>query len=243
MTLSAIASSLSSSLPAVNFHPHGHRKGAHIDTNGSSSTLSTSSSSGSSGIGLLPVGATTPLFTSVLQSLQRTVGAAASGASSGTTAVGAATSAGGSTAAGGTTALSNAPANIQAFMHSLFQALKQDGLGSSGAAAGSSASSTTAGAAAAGATGTSYQSNLVSSLNTLIQQLSSGSQPTSATATLSAAYQNLVGGSTSAAAASAGANSAANGGLQTFLSNLLQNLQGNGVHALGSVGNSVNANV
>ena len=117
-------------------------------------------------------------------------------------------------------------------MHSLFQALKQDGLGT-----GTSTSS-----------GSAPSSNLLSSLQTLMGQVGSGGAAGSATANLSAAYQNLVkgaGAGTAVSAASTGVSAAQSGatGLQNFLGNLLQNLQAGGVHALSSIGNNVNANV
>jgi hypothetical protein len=123
-------------------------------------------------------------------------------------------------------------------MHTLFQALKQDGL-ATGTGAAVSASAAPSGAPSTAAAG-QYQANLVSSLQTLVAQVGSASAANSATANsatansatanLNAAYQNLVG--------TAGA-----GGLQTFLNNLLQNLQSGGVHSLSGVGNNVNASV
>ena len=82
--------------------------------------------------------------------------------------------------------------------------------------------------------------------------MGSGGAAGSATANLSAAYQNLVneaGAGTAASAVSTGVSAAQSGtqsgatGLQSFLGNLLQNLQAGGVHALSSIGNNVNANV
>jgi hypothetical protein len=115
-------------------------------------------------------------------------------------------------------------------MHSLFQALKQDGLGTSTSSAGTASA------------------NLVSSLHTLIAQVGSGGAAGSTTANLSAAYQNLLkgtGAGSAAPAVSTGVSTAQSGttGLQNFLGNLLQNLQAGGVHALSSIGNNVNAKV
>jgi hypothetical protein len=196
-------------------------------------------------IGQLPVGAAMPLFNNILQSLRQTVAAAVSGA-----APAPATSAGtaGSTAAGGSTAATvatsagganGATTNVQAFMHTLFQALKQDGLGAgtSGAAAATSASPNGAIAAPAGVP---YQANLVSALQTLVGQVGSGAAANSATANLSAAYQNLVD---PAGTGSAGTSAAPTAGLQNLLNNLLQNLQSGGVHSLSGVGSTVNASV
>jgi hypothetical protein len=257
MSLSAIASAASNALPTVNFHPHGHRKGARPDTGSTSSTSATSSaSSGTSAmsIGQLPVGATTPLFNNILQSLTQTVAAQ--------TAVTAATPAGATTAAAGTTGAAsatsttpatgttNTAANVQAFMHSLFQALKQDGLGGSANSGAVSAATSAAGTTAAGTTAAGsgqYQGNLVSSLQSLVQQV--GNSSSAATTNLSAAYRNLVNAAgsgtaaTSAASAGASSNQSSSAGLQNFLNNLLQNLQSGGVHSLSSIGNNVNANV
>lgn len=210
MTLSAITSIASQALPTVNFHPHGHRKGA---ANDASSTSSTSGSLGGIGIGQLPVGASTPLFNSILQSLQQTVGAQA------TTASGTVTAASGTVAAATASSGANAAsaagtaANVQAFMHSLFQALKQDGPGTVSlqhliqqVSAGGT------GAAATADLSTAYQ-NLV----------------------------NGVAGSTAASTATTAGSSTA--GLQQFLGNLLGNLQRGGVGSVSSIGNNVNANV
>jgi hypothetical protein len=63
---------------------------------------------------------------------------------------------------------------------------------------------------------------------------------------LTAAYQNLVNGAgagAAAASAGAGATPSSAASLQSFLGNLVQNLQAGGVHALSSIGNNVNANV
>ncbi len=246
MSLSALYSVASKVLPTVNFQPHGHRKGARVDAAGTSSASATSSiSSGPNGmaIGQLPVGAATPLFSNILQSLQQTVGAQAAAAA----ATPAATAAG---AAGATaTAVTNGTAaNVQAFMHSLFQALRQDGLGGgTGTGAASPATASIAGAAAAGSGST--PANLVSSLQTLIGQVGSGGAGSAATANLSAAYQHLVSsappGSVAVSAASAGASSSqpSSAGLQHFLGTLLQNLQSGGVSSFGGIGNNVNANV
>ncbi len=246
MSLSAIASAVSTVLPTANFHPHGRRKGASVDKSTPSSTSSTSSGTGGITIGQLPVGASTPLFNNILQSLQQTVGAAT--AVSGTTPA-AVTTAGttGSTAAAGSSAASGSPANVQAFVHTLFQALKQDGLGASGST--TAAAPVTVSSTAPAATGGQYQANLVSSLQTLIRQVGSASAGTSATANLNAAYQNLVSstgaGGAAASAAGTGASSvqSSSAGLQNFLSNLLQNLQSGGVQSLSGVGNTVNAKV
>jgi hypothetical protein len=43
MSLTAITTSTSTALPGVNFHPRGHRKGAHVDTGSSTSSCNRSS--------------------------------------------------------------------------------------------------------------------------------------------------------------------------------------------------------
>jgi hypothetical protein len=230
MSLNALSSSPSTALPTVNFHPRGHRKGATTDKNSPFSTSDTGSTSNSASgvtIGQLPIGASTPLFNNILQSLQQTVGTqiavtAVPPAGTGAAAAGSAAS---STPAGATTGTA---ANVQAFMHSLFQALKQDGLGT-------------------GATsGTASGANLLSSLKTLAGQVGSGAAAGGATASVTAAYQNLVNGAgagAAAASAGAGATPSSAASLQNFLGNLVQNLQAGGVHALSSIGNNVNAKV
>jgi hypothetical protein len=276
MSLNAISTAASATLPTVNFHSHGHRKGAHVDSSGTTSSTTGTTSTNASGIGQLPVGASTALFSNLLQSLEQTVaaqsaagtagavgsvgstggtaaaGSTGSGVSSGST--GAAGSTGSTGAAGAAAAQVSTPGQqqeLQAFMHSLFQALKQDGLDSStGASAGGGPA---VGAAAATSSGSAvtgpYQGNLVSSLQSLIQRLSPDGRTTAATSTLNATFKNLMNGvnRTGAAAsssASGGASSgASNAALQSFLNNFLQNLQANGLHALNSVGNSVNTNV
>jgi hypothetical protein len=254
MSLSAISSAASTVLSAVGFHPHGHRRGAQADKSSTSSTSSITGSTSGIPIGQLPVGASTPLFNNILQSLQQTVGAAA--AVSGV-APAAATTAGtaGATAASGSTSTNGARANVQAFMHTLFQALKQDGLGAgtsgavpSGAAPSGAAPATSAlpSGATPAAAGGQYQANLVASLQTLVRQVGSGTAANSATANLNAAYQNLMntaGAGTSAASSGAAANQSSTTALQNFLNNLLQNLQSGGVHSLSGVGNNLNASV
>jgi hypothetical protein len=111
---------------------------------------------------------------------------------------------------------------LQAFQHSLLQALKQDGLTSNG-------------------TG-----NIVSSLQNLIQQVGPNGKPTAATETLTSTFQNLVNGvNGSAAVASSGSSSSgsSNSGLQSFLNNLLQHVQASGASTLTSAGSNVNAHV
>jgi hypothetical protein len=231
MSLSAISTALSTALPAVGFHPHGHRRGALPDKAGTSGVTSgTSSSTSGITIGQMPVGAATPLFNNILQSLQRTVGAQAAVTAAnpaGTTSAAPATA----SSTTGAPATIGTAADVQAFMHALFQALKQDGTASSGAAAPVSAAGPAAGSGP-------YQSNLLSSLQTLVRQVGPGAAGTPVTANLNAAYQTLVTGAGPGTAAA----SAAPAGLQGLLSSLLQNLQTGGVHPLSGIGNNVNAN-
>jgi hypothetical protein len=223
MSLSAL-STASKVLPTVNFHPHGRHKGATPDA---SSTSSTSGASSGMTVGQLPVGAAAPLFGQVLRSLQQTVAAqAVTAPSGGTTAATAAAGAAGTTSI---SAANGSAASVQAFMHSLFQALKQDGLGTTGSGAATTPSS----------------SHLLSSLQTLIQQVSAGAAGNAATANLSTAYQNLVNGTVTGtgAASTASTSASSTAGLQTFLGNLLVNIQSGGAHVLSGVGNHVNTNV
>ena len=128
---------------------------------------------------------------------------------------------------------------IQTFLHSLFQALKADGLGSSASTTGSTAAQSATGAV-------HYQGGLVSSLQTLIQQLGSSGTSTPATATLNASFNSLmqgVNGNAATAGSSAASTQTSNAALQNFLSNLLQSVQSSGAHSLSSVGANVNTNV
>jgi hypothetical protein len=215
--MSAITSAVSGLLTSPSFHGHGHRRGAHAPSSSTSSTSTTSS--GTSGIGQLPVGASSALFSGLVQSFEQAIGSPSTAAVTGT----------GSTAAtqapsAGAAATPGQGQELQAFQHSLVQALKQDGLSSNG-------------------TG-----NVVSSLQNLIQQLSPSGKPTAATETLTSTFQNLVNGQAGAAAVastSSGSSSSAssNAGLQSFLNNLLQHVQASGAQSLTSAGSNVNAHV
>lgn len=220
--MSSITAATSALLTSANFRGHGHKRGAHA-TSGSSSSTS-AASSGGSGIGQLPVGASTSLFSGLVQSFQQAIGPQSTSA---------AAAVGSTAATPGTSVAQAAPSpstpaqgqELQAFQHSLLQALKQDGLSSNG-------------------TG-----NIVSSLQALIQQVGPNGRPTAATETLSSTFQNLVNGINGAGAVSA-SNSAgsassqsSNSGLQNFLNNLLQNVQAGGAQALSATGTNVNAHV
>jgi hypothetical protein len=239
MSLSAISAVASAALPTVNFHPRGHHRGARVDND------LTNSSSAAGSVGQLPVGATSGLFSHLLQSLQQTVSAQS-------TAVSAATSSTAATAATGTSVAAAASPNVQqdlqAFMHSLFQAASATSAvgAASATTAAPAAIATTTGSAAIAATGP-YQGSLVSSLQALIQQLGASGTTTAATSNLQTSFNRLVndlgsGANTGSSTTNAASNPSSNASLQNFLSNLSQNLQTNGVHSLASVGAHVNAN-
>jgi hypothetical protein len=148
-----------------------------------------------------------------IQSFEQAIGATAA------TGIGATTAT--QVASAATAATPGQGQELQAFQHSLVQALKQDGLTSNG-------------------TG-----NVVSSLQNLIQQLGPNGKPTAATETLSSTFQNLTNGVNGVASTSAGSSSSgsSNAGLQSFLNNLLQNVQATGAQSLTSAGNNVNTHV
>jgi hypothetical protein len=152
----------SATLPTVNFHSHGHRRGAPV---------SPSTSGGNVGsVGQLPVGATSSQFTNMLQSLN--------------------------------------------------QAVRAQSVVSASSAASSAASTSNVGAAATSAAGQNH-GDLISSLQTLIQQL--GANGTANPRTSNSQSSNTA--------------------LQNILSNLLKDLKTGGVNALNVVGNNVNAKV
>jgi len=65
MSLIANLSSAPSALPPVNVHPHGHKRGSHIESTGDS---------GSDTAAQIPAGAAQNLFGSLLQSLEQVIG-------------------------------------------------------------------------------------------------------------------------------------------------------------------------
>jgi hypothetical protein len=231
--MSSITAAVSGLLTSPSFHSHGHRRGAHATSSSTSSSSTTSGTSNSTSIGQLPVGAAASLLSGPIQSFEQAIGAQSTAATGpGATAVTQAPSAGTAVTSGATSTTPSAATaatpgqgqELQAFQHSLVQALKQDGLTSNG-------------------TG-----NVVSSLQNLIQQLGSNGKPTAATQTLSSTFQNMVNGvSGSAAAASTSAGSSSSGssnsGLQSFLNNLLQKVQASGAQSLTSAGSNVNTHV
>jgi hypothetical protein len=224
MSTNAISTSLASALE--NVHSHGRHKGSR---GGSTS----STTSGTSGIGQLPVGVSTSLFSNIVSSFQQGLASQSSSAAGAAQAVGG-TSAAGSSATG-TTQLSPAQQQeAQAFTHSLFQALRQQGLG--GGENGTPVLPSTAATSASG----NYQGGLGSSLQALIQQLGPDGKSTAATQTLTSTFQNLVSGATGAAAGSSSSDST-NASLRNFLGNLLQNVRSNGVQSIGLTGASLNA--
>jgi hypothetical protein len=210
--MSSITSAVSGLLTSPSFHGHGHRRGAQA-------TSSSSTTSSGSSIGQLPVGASTALFSGLVQSFEQAIGSQSTSAvtGAGATAATQAASAGTAVASGSASSTQTAATvatpgqgqELQAFQHSLLQALKQDGLTSNG-------------------TG-----NIVSSLQNLIQQVGPNGKPSAATETLTSTFQNLVNGvNGSAAVASTASGSSSSGasksGLQSFLNNLLQHVQGSG---------------
>jgi len=226
--MSSISAAASTLLSSTSFRGHGHRKGAHAT---SSASTSATGSGGGSGIGQLPVSASTSLFSGLVQSFEQAIGgqstspAAAAGAASATPPASSAQTIAGAASRPLTAATPAQGQELRAFQHSLLQALKQDGLSSNG-------------------TG-----NIVSSLQSLIQQVGPNGKPTAATETLSSTFQNLVnglsGGAPVAASSAGGAPSgpSSNAGLQSFLNNLLQNVQAGGTQALSASGRNVNTHV
>jgi hypothetical protein len=217
--MSSIAAATSALLTSPTFHGHGHRRGAHA----ASSSPSASSSASGSGIGQLPVGAATSLFSGLVQSFEQAIGSASSAVSGAGSAPSTTPVSGASSPA--TAATPGQGQELQAFQHSLLQALKQDGLSSNG------------------------RGNIVSSLQALIQQVGPNGKPTAATETLTSTFQNLVNGTNGGAAAAApnsagsASNQSPNPGLQNFLNNLLQNVQAGGVQSLSAPGATVNTHV
>ena len=252
MSSITIANAASNALPTVNFRPHGRGHGKK------SADMESQSESAIGSVGQMPVGASQPLLSSMMQSLQQAVGSQATG----TTAGGSAT---GTTAALGTTAASTSAGaapiaesptvaqDLSGFMHSLFQVLQPGGsaggAGTTAAAPSAAAAPPTGSASAAGGAG-QYQGSLVSSLQTLIQQVGSTGATTPAISNLESSFNTLmqgVGGrtaSTASSAAAGGATSASStASLQSVLSNMLQNLQTNGLQMPNLSGSRVNARV
>lgn len=250
--------------PTLNLIPHGHKKGGHAVKDGAAS----SSTQGPA--------TTQSLLSSLFESIEQVLGISVSApqtAAATAPAAGAATAVAGvsATAAGAsgtaasptaiptaTTAASAAPGSaqdVQSFLHSLFQALKADGLGTSAGATANplatnagatvSAGTTVGGAVGAGATSGAgrYDGSLVSSLQTLIHQVDANGPGTAVTSNLSASFNALIQGATgnTTTANAAGSGAASQVSLQNFLSNLLQSVQSNGIHSFSGIGANVNA--
>jgi hypothetical protein len=123
MSLIPNLSSAPSALPAVNVHPHGHKRGLHIETAHDSSTDTAAQ---------IPPGAAQNLFGSLLQSLEQVIGvqpataAASSGtaSSAGTVASAAATT---SSATTGGPPASSAGTLLQNYLNNLSQNLQANG--------------------------------------------------------------------------------------------------------------------
>jgi hypothetical protein len=104
MSLIPNLSSAPSALPAVNVHPHGHKRGLHIESANDSSTDTAAQ---------IPPGAAQNLFGSLLQSLEQVIGVQPATATAATATP--ATAATSSTAASGAAATSSAgPVSTQA---------------------------------------------------------------------------------------------------------------------------------
>lgn len=238
MSLLAIAGAVSSIFPAVHFQAHKHgRKGE------------SGGDPGNGQVGQLPVGVGQNLLRNLLHSLQQTMAGQPITAATGTvaaTAVGSAT-----TGVSRAMALASAPPgagfnpgvaqDLHGFVHALFQALRQDGLGSVGAPAAATAT-----AGGIGATGSQYAGGIVSSLQTLIQQLSASGPPTPATANLNNAFNQLTRdfaalGTNAGQPAAALASAPATASLQNLLNDFLHNLQDNARSTPVLVGTNVNA--
>jgi hypothetical protein len=239
MSLIATAAGASAS-PIVNLLTHGHKKGSHA---GGKDGTANSSTQGPA--------TTQSLLSSLFESIQQVIGISVTAPSAAVPAAGAVTAATGAGATpSATVAASAAPGSaqdVQGFLHSLFQALKADGLGASAGATASSTASAVAGAVPATGIGAGaasgagrYDGSLVSSLQTLIHQVNSNGPATAATSNLSASFNTLIQGAHGSAAVADAGGSAS---LQNFLGNLLQSVQSSGIHSFSGMGANVNAKV
>ena len=249
MSSIAIANAASTTLPTVNFRSHGRAHGGRK----LSSEMQSQSASSVGSVGQMPVGAAQGLLGNMLQSLQQAVGAqtsAATAANSTTAAIGTGAASTASTAGTGTSAATTAASpgvaqDLNGFLHSLFQVLRQEGAAGAGAATPSAGTGTAAPAAGVG----QYQGSLASSLQTLIQQVGSNGSATPAIAKLESSFNTLAQGlsgnaSSTASTAVAGGTAStpsSTASLQNFLNNLLQNLQTSGLQTPNLSGSSVNA--
>jgi hypothetical protein len=255
MSSLSISAAASAALQQVNFTGHRRKAGGN--------SLGTGAS-----IGALPIGAGQNMLSNALQSLRQTVAAAATPGSAAAVGAGGAVGASGavSSTLASPAAASSTPApvtqELQGFLHSLFAALKQDGLSSAtpssstaaattgaSAAGATPASATTAASATSATTATSatgsagqYQGSLVSSLQTLIQQLGgtqAGQAGSSTTGQLTDSFSKLTAAAGASGASTTTTASAAQ--LKTFLSDFLQKLQSGGGQLQGILGSHVNA--
>jgi len=247
MSSIAIANAASTTLPTVNFRSHGH--GGHKK----SSDMESQSASGIGSVGQMPMGAAQGLLGNMLQSLQQAVAAhaAAATAAPSTTAATATTGTSAANTGTGTSAATAASPGVaqdlNGFLHSLFQVLRQEG--AAGAADAPASTGTGTGTAAAAAGAGQYQGSLVSSLQTLIQQVGSNGSTTPAIANLESSFNTLVQGLSGNASSTAStpvaggtaSTQSSTASLQNFLNNLLQNLQTNGLQTPNLSGSSVNA--
>jgi hypothetical protein len=244
MSSITIANAASNALPTVNFRPHGRGK--------KSSDMQSQSESAIGSVGQMPVGASQPLLSNMMQSLQQVVGSQATGTMANSSAIGttAATGAAAASTTGAAAPIAESPTvaqDLSGFMHSLFQVLQPGG--ATGGAGTTAAAPSTGSASAAGGAG-QYQGSLASSLQALIQQVGSTGVTTPAISNLESSFNSLmqgVGGgtaSTASTAAAGGATSASStASLQTALSNMLQNLQTSGLQMPNLSGSRVNARV
>jgi BRCT domain type II-containing protein len=127
--MSSIANlgSAPAALPAVNVHPHGHRRGSHVESADDSSSDTAAQ---------VPPGAAQNLFGSLLQSLEQVIGvqsttatptATATPAGAATSAASASTAASSSTAAAATSSASSSSTLLQNYLNNLSQNLQAAG--------------------------------------------------------------------------------------------------------------------
>jgi hypothetical protein len=254
MSSIAIANAASTALPTVNFRSHGRAHGGRK----MSSEMESQGATSIGTVGQMPVGAAQGLLGNMLQSLQQAVGAQSAAATPATpatpatsttaaTGTGTASTTGTGTSAAATPASPGIAQDLNGFLHSLFQVLRQEGTAGAAAATPSTGSGTGTAAAVGGAG--QYQGSLASSLQTLIQQVGSNGSTTPAIANLESSFntlaQGLSGNASSGASASDAGGTASTqsstASLQNFLNNLLHNLQANGLQTPNLSGSSVNA--
>jgi hypothetical protein len=104
-------------LPPVNVHPHGHRRGSHVESADDSSSDTAAQ---------VPPGAAQNLFGSLLQSLEQVIGVQSTPAGAATTPASASTL-GSSTAAAATSSVSSSSTLLQNYLNNLPQNPQADG--------------------------------------------------------------------------------------------------------------------